>query len=663
MGKGLWFFLVFIPLSLWHFADHIDKFPAHHHSWTQSDRYAIALKFSSETLNLFKPKTYNLKPENYSGTQSQKMNGVSAMDMPINEYLVGLAMRVLDNRSPIVFRSYMLIVSLLGLFFLYLLPQRYGYGPLHGLALAGIFYISPVYHYYLIGFVPSMAAFSLLIAGTYFLAVHQVSKSKAHFAVSLVLFTLAALMRLPFAINLLALFMAYAFIRLIVKTPKKSEIRGLTFALALIGVYWFYNKYLTSVYGSIFATELMPAISWAEAKYLVKASLTRWGTEYLDWTGYTLLAAMFLSGIFKLGKFRLSTPSFHHLFAVIGFGIFSLLMLTQYPDHDYYAFDSFYPPAILLLAAAYSSVRANAFSKWYLPAGLVIAFTFYSIPRLKNIQEFRYFVKARDYNHLTYKNFKESEQLLDHLHIDKKARVLVIDAFTTNIPLIGLNRDGYTVLTTSKERIVESLQWPYEYVAIQDTFMVSEVVMAYPEIVNQLSLVGGNGKISIYKKQHPQKPEQAMCKLFYLGERNFDSDSIDSTWSATPQLQQSFVKSGYNGAMIDTKAEFGQSLTIKPGKLGLDSLAYHVCVKGFFKMDTVNSKVSVVLVQSRNDSVVQYEQQYFTYKLKGIQALEPVVFNFDIPAITQKEDVLKCYFWKKEAQGFYYDDLKVLIYR
>lgn len=591
------------------------------------------------------------------------MDGVSAMDLPINEYAVGILMRLLNDRSPAVFRVYMLCIALMGLFFLYLIPLRFGFGPLHGLVLVGIFYLSPVYHYYLIGFLPSVAAFSAFLAGTYFLLSARASKSTTYFSLAVVGFTLAALIRLPFVINLAALFAAYSLLRVAVKTAGVRETKWLGSGLALVVLYWGYNQYLTSVHGSMFATQLMPPSSWAEAKYLVKASMMRWGTEYIDWAGYGLLAAMFLLGFTQLKKLKLSPHFIYVILVLVGYAAYSLLMLSQFPDHDYYAIDSFYPPAILLLGSIYASAKPNKLMQWLVPASALVAFLVYSGPRLERIKEFRYFADRADLAYITYKNFNGSEKLMDDLSIEKEAKVLVIDAFTTNIPLIEMNRDGYTVLTTSKKRMVEALEWPFDYVAIQDTFAVSEIVMNYPEVVNRLNRKGGNGRISLYELKKPERASSAICQIFYHGGRNFDNDPVDSAWSGTPPLQNTFIKSGNNGAAMWANAEYGQSLTLSLGQMGVDSLPYKVCVKGYFKMDSVTSKVSSVIVQTRNDSVVHYEQQYFTYKLKGEGGLERVVFNYKIPEGTSSEDELKCYFWKKEAQNFYYDDLGIIVYR
>jgi len=645
----------------------MDLFPAQHHSWTQSDRFAIALQFSSETLNLFQPKTFNLKPENYTGETAQVMDGTTAMDLPLFEYLVGIYMRITGNRSPSVFRWAMWLLSVLALYFLFRLPMLFGYSFLHGLALVLAFYLSPVYHYYMIGFTPSMVALAFCMVGTYFMAKHSLASGNRNFHLALIAFAIAGWVRLPFAVLLIAMFLASALIGPDGRKSMRISARPIAIVLIGIALFWLYNQYLRKVYGSMFLGSLLLPETWGEARYWILQAIENWGNDYLHWTGYVFLTLLCLAAL--LGRRKALVKRERHFFAwwfsiaLFGSGCFALLMLGQFPNHDYYGIDAFFPLIILVLLWGYHRSTPNKISDWIIPGAAVLAFVVIAYPHLKERQEQRYFIEAWDLNHVTFKNFEGAEAFLNEKGIAADARMLVIDAFTTNIPLIEMNRSGYTVLTTSERLMKEALQWPLDYVVLQDTFAIPEVVMNYREIVDQLSFVCGNGRISVYEPRKPETREEAICEVLYHGKRMYENDEPDTSWSQGQVVQGDWVHSGSSAAFLSTEAAFSQSLNLYPGRI-TDSLQPSTLVlTGYFKMDSVCNEVSAVVSVTRGDSLIHYDRQYFVYRIHGKEELERAVFHFPLPPLTRAEDQLKCYFWKEGAQNFYFDDLEAMLYQ
>lgn len=74
----------------------------------------------------------------------------------------------------------------------------------------------------------------------------------------------------------------------------------------------------------------------------------------------------------------------------------------------------------------------------------------------------------------------------------------MLDAYSTNLPLILMKKKGYTVINTAKEDILDALTKPFDYIVILDVFLPSDVIYKYPELINRLIRVGGNGKISVF---------------------------------------------------------------------------------------------------------------------------------------------------------------------
>ena len=77
--------------------------PSHIHLWTQSDRYAIALGYLENCFNFLKPQMYNLATT----------NGITGVDLPLNEYIVALQMRLFNSNNPALFRFYNFFIALI----------------------------------------------------------------------------------------------------------------------------------------------------------------------------------------------------------------------------------------------------------------------------------------------------------------------------------------------------------------------------------------------------------------------------------------------------------------------------------------------------------------------------------------------------------------------
>jgi hypothetical protein len=110
--------IIFILGFTFHFK-YINEFPSNIHAWAQADRYALALGFTKNNLNFFKPQTFILNPQfPYNGKVPMK-ESITAVDFPIHDYIPAVIMKITGNNSPWIFRLYILLYSFLGLFYLY----------------------------------------------------------------------------------------------------------------------------------------------------------------------------------------------------------------------------------------------------------------------------------------------------------------------------------------------------------------------------------------------------------------------------------------------------------------------------------------------------------------------------------------------------------------
>ena len=133
-------------------------------------------------------------------------------------------------------------------------------------------------------------------------------------------------------------------------------------SVLIIVSYQFYNNYLREIYGSIFLNHFLPATTFKEAKEIIKEVYKNWATQYFSVIHYLVIISLIIIALFfiirKKIKLTRETSQFWLLiFAMfIGYFAFAVLMLKQFPAHDYYFLDTFFLPIILFLIAVISYI-------------------------------------------------------------------------------------------------------------------------------------------------------------------------------------------------------------------------------------------------------------------------------------------------------------------
>ncbi|MBN1185727.1 MAG: glycosyltransferase family 39 protein, partial [Bacteroidales bacterium] len=289
------FSLVLILGFIYHY-QYINEFPSHIHAWAQSDRYALSLGFLDNGLNFFKPQTfvYNHQfPEKWKVPSEET---ITAVDFPMHDYIPSLLMKFSGNTSPWVFRIYILLYSLLGLFFLFKLSYAITKDYIKSVFVVIFTATSPVYVYYQGGFLPTIPSLSNAIIGIYFYYRYLKENKNKDFWLSMLLLTLAALSRTTFAIPIVAV-LAIEFIRLLKKETKLvPKIIPVGISILALLSYLLYNGYLREKYGSIFLNHILPPDSIGQAKEIIKYVYDNWFFQYFTKLHYVIfVAAIFLS--------------------------------------------------------------------------------------------------------------------------------------------------------------------------------------------------------------------------------------------------------------------------------------------------------------------------------------------------------------------------------
>jgi hypothetical protein len=639
--------LVLLGFSIALYYSTIYLFPSFIHAWTQSDRYAIALRFLDNGFDLFHPATFNL----------QTVEGITRVDFPINEFIVAIIMKITGSTGPVIFRLYTLCVSITGLVYLYLHTKKISSSEIKAWLVVMFVFFSPIYTYYQAGFIPSIPAIASVFAGYYYFFSYKETTIKRQFYVAILFFLLAALMRLPFVIFLFAVFLQQGFMFLREKVFKKHELYVFISAFVVFGGYYLYNVHLGRMYGNMFLNSFLPAKSFVEFREILAQMYDQWSLHYFSMWHYILMFVLLLFSAITFYKRKgyIETDKkywFQFLIVSCGMVIYFLLMTRQYYAHDYYFLDSLFVPVILLLLCIIKNLSIETLKEkisWGSVFGIMVVLFFISN---QNTQAERYAFGPWDRVEITRQNFTGTERYLDSIGVPKDAKILVIDAYTTNAPLILMNRKGYTVMGTTYKNIGMALQWcKWDYVAIQDIYLVSDVIKNYPEITSILECIGSTGSVSFYKKSRTAAPKTLKEFLGITAERTLFTFLFSSASTET-----------HKPAILDSLTEFGITATVKPSELKQTS-GIKILVSGEFLAPASLKDVQLVAGASTGTEQFFYQSFALTDYFKPAGFSQKMEFQFVLPEFKTLDDELKVYLWNPGKVNMTYDNWEVIVYK
>ncbi len=626
---------VLLALSYYFYAYTISLFPSYYHAWTQSDRFALALCYLQTGMNLFKPCTFNL----------MTIEGVTAVDLPIFEYIIAWFMKTFGSEPPWIFRATTLVYSIIGYIFLFRLSKLIGASTVRSIAIALFAFTCPVLVYYNAGFVPSPYSFASVFIGYYFIFKYLKEANTKHLAWGLFFLTIAALYRTPYNIFLFAVLIQLSLNAIICKTSYRKEVLYFAISYLTIIAYSIYKGMLAEKYGSMFLTELLYPESFAEFQNLLTDIWNTWKYQYFTKAHYLFLGLGALVLAWKLFAFKswnTLQKQWTLLTALIlaGASLYFVLMMQQFPAHDYYFIDSFYPGIIMLFALAVSLIPSRPV--WNIAFVIVsVGLLYKGTLQAKAVQDDRYTRQSWDDGETTRHNFEGADVFLDAAGVAKEDRILVLDAYSTNAPLILSKRWGYTVQHTTKENLQNALDdFDYEFVVIQDEYLPHAIIYNYPNLVHHLEPLAHNGKISVYKYT-TDSLNQYFYDLLPIDtsasqpiELNF-SNSKKSFWSSNYETHQDSI--GEQFIKIESTKQFGPAFEQKVSELS----GRHI----LFEMTYVNHSeptITDIAISATDDVNTNYYKSismmlHHTSKPKKLRCL------FVLPDDLNPEDLVKCF--------------------
>jgi len=487
-----WFAFLLVGFAFLHF-DKLGKIPLNVHAWTQSDRIALSYCYADNGLKLFYPCTYNLATT----------EGITGGDLPIIEYLAAIPMRLFNFKSPLPLQLLQLLLFILAFFSMRRLAQAFNIDEKGVEVLAAFFLFTPVLSYYASGALPSISGLSLFIIGLHFFVKYLNESRNSDLLLFTLSFALTCLIRTPYVLHIAAL-LSFLFYRILVQKKTQSSAVWLVLFVPISYVAWyFWSKHLSATYGSAFLQVFMPASNFEHFVELLQESFAQWKFSYLSGIQYAFLLMLLMANVWQGRGFRSRLPEFGLLTKLLFIsGIVYLLMMTrQFVNHDYYMIDALFPALFLSMLNIYPVFRKDfpGLKKWFGIIGLlaVVLWIFNSKAELNKRHETGFWNRISS----SYENFEGSKQIIDK-HIPTEAAVLVPDAYTSNIPLMQIQRKAYTTINTNDSSMNSILTKDVDYMLVQDQYFLSDVYPYAKGMSLQFQFKEGNGDISLYIRKN-----------------------------------------------------------------------------------------------------------------------------------------------------------------
>lgn len=665
------FFLLLIAGCFFHL-NKINEFPLYTHAWAQADRYAIALGFLDNQFNLFYPQTFVLNTQFPNDFLVAGNSGITSVDFPIHEFIVAGFMKVFHTQEPWIFRVYELLISVIGILYLFRISRLFNIYFLGSILITLFAALSPVWVYYQAGFIPGVTSLSFTIIGLFYYFNYRINAATKLLPIAFIFLTIAAASRTTFIIPLLTILGIEALNFLHKKKFEFKTAALIIGSFAFIVGYYFWNIHLRELHGSLFLNELKPANSITEFIEILKNVQSRWILQYMSIVQYCVLAGLiilFIISSIKKNQTSNSSISYLKLFLLIdilGCVFFFFAMMQQFSNHDYYFIDTFYLPIFLLLIALFSRIQ-KAIQKipTYIQISTLIICVCIMVEESYATQIEKRITGQWDKTASLVYDYDKLDKKLDSIGISRSAKILVLDAVAPNIPFIQMKRKGFVVVTTSKENLQNALHFPFNYIAIQDNWFMNDIYPNYPEIIDLLSKKADLGAVSIYTLR--ETPIQTSLfdylelnkKTSVIHEECTYEGTLKSEWEHTEKSDSVVLEGQFSGIVL-AKNEYGLTYRTKPS-----TLFTNIDRTLFLSADVLNPELSpeckiVVSIDAPRKNLF-FQEIPLTMLSSSISSWKKTQALITIPKTSLPNSTLTVYFWNKGRKNLHIDNMEICV--
>ena len=415
----------------------------------QTDSLSFVVTYFNYGMYFLEPRVLSLK----------SIDGKAVGEFPILYYIAAIFYKVFGEHEFFL-RLINLTIVTTGLLYLYKLLLKLLSDIVYSLTFTFLFFASTVLIYYSNNYLPDPSAFGLTLIGWYFYYDFFENRSKIKsFILGISFFTLSALIKITYGINLSAALLSLIIYELLAYHKysfRKTYPYLVTFIFAFVIVLsWYYYVLIYNESNNVksFLMNSLPIWSLNEIQQNIV-----WDYIYYYWFPkyyFESLIHIFLFTIIAGWFFIKNSNKTVLLFAItttIGSSIYFLLFFAQFKAHDYY-FIALIPAIIFLVINSFISIHktfpkiiGNVFFKIAIIILLLISINYAQEKLTKR------YLKFDEYANIG-KRLDNVGDYLDIIGINENDKVIVIHDITPNGSLYFLDRRGWTIYDTTASKL------------------------------------------------------------------------------------------------------------------------------------------------------------------------------------------------------------------
>ena len=425
--------LVFIHL---HINRHLEDIIIGPHFWRKSDTYAQVMNYYYNGLNFFDHSIY------YNQLTS---NAKAVGEFPLMYLLIALQLKIFGN-SILLMKVNWIIALFGGLFSLYKISNYYLKNIFLSLTVAFILFLSSVFTFYAIDFLPDPFALNFMFIGLWFLLNYEIKPSTTFLISSLFFISFSGLIKPFFLIPFIAFICTKVILKFIVK-HKSIKIHWAFLIPFILVLIWFqytlwYNAHIGSDY-FLSSTRPIWGYDTSEIHRIWLRITDEWLFEYFHENLITPLLLLIIVNLFWWTKGKISMQIFY-VFSVIGILMFSLLFYSMFDNHDYYIFPILF---IIPLALGMTLFKLkNIINNTYFVSGLGIVILIFMFFGMNNSWKLNQVYRKTNWisSKKEFTKYQNLEFFLQKNNVRQNTLVVTAADMSPSFALTLLNRKGWS---------------------------------------------------------------------------------------------------------------------------------------------------------------------------------------------------------------------------
>ena len=186
--------------------------------------------------------------------------------------------------------------------------------------------------------------------------------------------------------------------------------------------------------------------------------------------------------------------------------------------------------------------------------------------------------------------------------------------------------------------------------------------MHYPEILNVLDRVGGNGRISVFRITENKSGKLfdllGIKRTLFQSSVQFDTTKVNVQWYNVPPNTQDPVDSTNRVLHLNASIEFGPTLHRKT----TENVGGFLLFQGaLYSKEIPHKRLQVIASIASADGTVEY-YRYYTVNIPNANRWFDYQCLFALPRRLGPGKLLKCYIWNQGRGEYFVDDLVVTRY-